>query len=170
MKVSKLLLAAGFAAFAHNAMAAGTITIYYSPTCPHCHHAIDFINNTLKTEYSDLKVEEVNVTEAANRPRFMDAVKTCGLQGGYVPLAVVNEKCFQGFSDGTPADYRAVLGAADAGAPDTAATEEEAAQQLPEEQLPPAPESTKNSAMLYILLGLVAAALAALVFTRKKKK
>ena len=47
---------------------AADITIYYSPTCPHCHHARDFISNTLIYEYPDLRVTTVNVMESANRP------------------------------------------------------------------------------------------------------
>ena len=166
MKVSKLILAAGFAVFATNAMAANTVAVYYSPSCPHCHHALDFINKTLKVEYADLNVEEVNVTEAANRPKFAEAIKKCGVQGGYVPLVVLNDKCFQGFGESSPVDYRAALGAPNA---EPEAVVEEEAAKLPDEQLQPA-KSAKNATMLYILLGLVIAALGILVFTRKKKK
>jgi len=167
MRIPKIILTAGLALFVTNAMASNIVTIYYSPSCPHCHHALDFINQTLKAEYADLKVEEVNVTEAANRPRFADAIKKCGVQGGYVPLVVLNDKCFQGFGEGSPVDYRAALGAADAG--QEAAVEEEAAK-LPDEQIAPESKSANNATMLYILLGLVIVALGILVFTRKKKK
>ncbi|MCL2749099.1 MAG: LPXTG cell wall anchor domain-containing protein [Alphaproteobacteria bacterium] len=168
MKFSKIILtSAGIALFATNAMAARTMTLYYSPSCPHCHHALDFVHKVLEAEYTDLKVEEVNVTEAANRQRFMDAIKACGVQGGYVPLVVIGDKCFQGFGEATPVDYRGALGAADT--QEEAVVEEEAAK-LPDEQLAPAPKSTGNSTMLYILLGLVVAAVGVLVFTKRKKK
>ena len=45
------------------AASAADITIYYSPSCPHCHHARDFISNTLVYEYPELKVTAVNVME-----------------------------------------------------------------------------------------------------------
>jgi len=35
---------------------AADITIYYSPTCPHCHHARAFIDNELVYEYKTIKV------------------------------------------------------------------------------------------------------------------
>ena len=76
MKMSKLLVAVMGAVFIGNANAAD-ITIYYSPTCPHCHHARDFISSALIYEYGDLKVTEVNVMNPDNRPAFADALKKC---------------------------------------------------------------------------------------------
>ena len=32
---------------------AADVTIYYSPSCPHCHHARDFAINTLVYEYPE---------------------------------------------------------------------------------------------------------------------
>ena len=32
---------------------AADITIFYSPSCPHCHHARDFFKNELIYEYDD---------------------------------------------------------------------------------------------------------------------
>ena len=50
------------------AASAADITVYYSPTCPHCHHARDFISNNLVYEYPMIKVTEVNVMDQANLP------------------------------------------------------------------------------------------------------
>ena len=47
MKTLSIISAACGIAFM-GAASAANITIYYSPTCPHCHHARDFINNNLK--------------------------------------------------------------------------------------------------------------------------
>ena len=44
-KISALFALFGLA-FIGTASAAD-ITVYYSPTCPHCHHARDFISNNL---------------------------------------------------------------------------------------------------------------------------
>ena len=73
---------------------AADITIYYSPTCPHCHHAREFVENTLIYEYNDLKVVNVNVMDANNRSEFFDTLKKCGYERGGVPVLVVGEKCF----------------------------------------------------------------------------
>jgi len=108
MKLSKLLFALVCGAFVSGANAAD-ITIYYSPTCPHCHHARDFIENTLIYEYADLKVTTVNVFDANNRPDFMDALKKCGYESGGVPVIVIGEKCFQGYADPMQSDLRSAI-------------------------------------------------------------
>ena len=78
---------------------AADITIYYSPSCPHCHHARDFISNTLVYEYPELKVTAVNVTDAANQGMFADALKKCEFESGGVPVMVIGDKCEQGYAD-----------------------------------------------------------------------
>ena len=88
---------------------AADITIYYSPTCPHCHHARDFISNTLIYEYPDLRVTTVNVMESANRPEFTDALKKCEYESGGVPVLVIGEKCFQGYADSMADDLRTAI-------------------------------------------------------------
>lgn len=81
------------------AASAANITIYYSPTCPHCHHAREFISGTLIYEYPSLTVSEVNVTVAENVPVVNDMFKKCEYESRGVPVIVVGEKCFQGYAD-----------------------------------------------------------------------
>lgn len=81
------------------AASAADITIYHSPSCPHCHHARDFITNTLVYEYPELKVTEVNVTDPANRDMFMATLEKCGFESGGVPVIVIGDKCEQGYAD-----------------------------------------------------------------------
>jgi len=81
------------------AATAADITVFYSPTCPHCHHAREFISNTLVYEYPMIKVTEVNVFEEANLPLFQETLKKCEYTSGGVPVIVVGEKCFQGYAD-----------------------------------------------------------------------
>ena len=57
---------------------AADVTIYYSPSCPHCHHARDFATNTLIYEYPELKITMVDVTNPQNTPLFQEALKKCG--------------------------------------------------------------------------------------------
>ena len=108
MKVSKLVFALIGGAFIGGANAAD-ITIFYSPTCPHCHHARDFIGSTLIYEYDNLKVSEVNVMNIDNRQAFVDALFKCGYQSGGVPVMVIGEKCFQGYADSMQGDLRAAI-------------------------------------------------------------
>lgn len=105
MKTLSILSAICGVAFM-SAASAADITIYYSPTCPHCHHAREFISSTLIYEYPQLKVTEVNVFEDANRPTFESALKKCEYESGGVPVLVIGEKCFQGYADFMQKDLR----------------------------------------------------------------
>lgn len=96
------------AMFGGGAMAAD-ITIYYSPSCPHCHHALDFISNELIYEYPDIHVTRVNVMESDNRNEFFDVVKKCEFKSGGVPVLMIGEKCFQGYGDYMRDDFRAAV-------------------------------------------------------------
>lgn len=88
------------------AASAANITVYYSPTCPHCHHARNFISSTLIYEYPQLTVTEVNVMNGDNYPMFQETLKKCEYQSGGVPVLVVGEKCFQGYADFMQKDLR----------------------------------------------------------------
>ena len=98
MKKSSILSAVLGLAFVGSASAAD-ITVYYSPTCPHCHHAREFINITLIYEYQKLSVTEVNVMDEANLPKFQETLTKCEYDNGGVPVMVIGEKCFQGYAD-----------------------------------------------------------------------
>ena len=98
------------AMFVGSAVAAD-ITIYYSPTCPHCHHAREFISQNLVYEYPELKVTTVNVMESANRPEFTAALEKCKYESGGVPVMVIGEKCFQGYAESMADDVRAAVAA-----------------------------------------------------------
>ena len=85
---------------------AADVTVYYSPSCPHCHHARDFISTDLIYEYPDIKVNVVNVTDKNNLDAFRAALAKCEYESGGVPVLVIGEKCFQGFGDFMRDDFR----------------------------------------------------------------
>lgn len=105
MKALSILSAICGVAFM-GAASAADITVYYSPTCPHCHHAREFISSTLIYEYPQLKVTEVNVMEEANYPLFQETLKKCEYESGGVPVLVIGEKCFQGYADSMQGELR----------------------------------------------------------------
>lgn len=108
MKTSKIAsIIFGCVAMA-NANAAD-IRIFHSPSCPHCRHAREFIENTLIYEYNDLKVTEINVMSSDNRQEFVDAIYKCGYKSGGVPVIIVGEKCFQGYADSMQDTLRAAV-------------------------------------------------------------
>ena len=98
MKKLSLLSAIMGLTFA-GAASAADITVYYSPSCPHCHHAREFISNTLVYEYPELKVTAVNVMDEVNLPMFREALEKCKFESGGVPVLVIGDKCEQGYAD-----------------------------------------------------------------------
>ncbi len=86
--------------------AAADVTLYYSPTCPHCHHAREFLSNTLVYEYPDVKVTYINVMEQTNLKLFKDALKKCDFSDGGIPVLVIGDKCEQGYADFMQDDLR----------------------------------------------------------------
>lgn len=91
------------------AASAADMTIYYSPTCPHCHHARDYTNNTLIYEYPTMTVTLVDVTVPENRALFIDVIKSCEFTSGGVPVIKIGEKCFQGFAESMADDMRSAI-------------------------------------------------------------
>lgn len=105
MKKTSMFVAACGLGFI-GAASAANISVYYSPTCPHCHHARTFIENTLVYEYPNLTVRNINVMDADNRAMFQDALSKCEYESGGVPVIVIGEKCFQGYADFMQQDLR----------------------------------------------------------------
>jgi len=88
---------------------AANITIYHSPSCPHCHHARGFIEQELIYVYDTISVKEVNVMDQANREEFFNVIKKCDYKTGGVPVMVVGEKCFQGYAESMNDEIRAAV-------------------------------------------------------------
>jgi glutaredoxin len=95
-----------FSMFVARSSFAADITIYYAPSCPHCHHAREFISNTLVYEYPELKVTAIDVTIPEHRSLFKSALDKCGLTSGGVPVLVIGEHCEQGYADYMEQDLR----------------------------------------------------------------
>lgn len=96
---SSFILTAVLGATLAGAASAADITIYYSPTCPHCHHAREFIENNLVYEYPSINVTEVNVTLYDSQKSFSNVLKKCEYESGGVPVIVIGDKCFQGYAE-----------------------------------------------------------------------
>ena len=107
--MKKTVLSALFGLCFIGAAPAADMTIYYSPTCPHCHHAKDFTNNNFIYEYPTITVTTVDVTIPEHRSLFMDVLKGCDFSSGGVPVIKIGEKCFQGFGESMADDLRAAI-------------------------------------------------------------
>lgn len=91
------------------AATAADMTVYYSPTCPHCHHMRDYASNNFIYEYPSMKITMVDVTVPENRSLFIDVIKTCEYESGGVPVIKIGDKCFQGFAESMADDMRAAI-------------------------------------------------------------
>jgi len=106
----KTAFLSAIAAFGFIGMAnAADMTIYYSPTCPHCHHAQDYTKNNFIYEYPTMTVTLVDVTVPEHRAMFIDVLKTCDFSSGGVPVIKIGDKCFQGFAESMADDLRAAI-------------------------------------------------------------
>ncbi|MDR1691488.1 MAG: hypothetical protein LBR35_01445 [Rickettsiales bacterium] len=83
------------------------VTIYYNPTCPYCHMALEFFAN----ELPDITLEkiELNGGEGKNHDLFLKALNKCEFEMHGIPLIVIGEKCFQGFNEETANQIKQVL-------------------------------------------------------------
>jgi len=106
---NRLVLGVLFGGLLFGSAMATDLTIYYSPSCPHCHHARDFISTDLIYEYPDIKVTSVNVNDRKNLDEFRTTLEKCEYTSGGVPVIVIGEKCFQGFADSMRDDFRRAL-------------------------------------------------------------
>ena len=97
MKIKSLVFMLALIIAPMYAHASADITLYYSPTCPHCHHARDFISNILIYEYPTLNAKMINLADESTRSEFMSVLKKCNYDKAYVPVIIANDKCFQGF-------------------------------------------------------------------------
>ena len=88
---------------------AADMTIYYSPTCPHCHHVQDYTRNNFIYEYPMIQVTLIDVTVPEHRALFIDVLKACDFSSGGVPVIKIGEKCFQGFGEAMADDLRAAI-------------------------------------------------------------
>lgn len=104
MKKLSLIAALG-CLFMGAAANAADITLYYSPTCGHCHNAREFMADTLVYEYPTLNVTAVNVLDG-HMADFEAALKKCEYTSGGVPVLVIGDKCFQGYGAGLNDELR----------------------------------------------------------------
>ena len=107
--MKKIVLSVLFGLSIIGTSSAADMKIYYSPTCPHCHHAKDFTNNNFIYEYPTITVTTIDVTVPENRALFMEVLKSCDYSSGGVPVIKIGEKCFQGFGETMADELRAAI-------------------------------------------------------------
>jgi glutaredoxin len=104
--IAMVLFVACGACFAKTANASSdinkTVTIFYSPTCPHCHHLMDFVKKDLLKKYPNVRFNMKDTTKNGTKAIWDIFKRSAGLplsQNG-VPQTYVEGELVLGF--GTP--------------------------------------------------------------------
>ncbi|MDR1008812.1 MAG: hypothetical protein LBL52_00995 [Rickettsiales bacterium] len=83
--------AVGGAAASSEQAASNVMTLYYSPTCPHCHKARAFLAK-IEKKYPGVKFEQVNTSTRDGSAQYFAARQSLNIQQEGVPLAVFGGK------------------------------------------------------------------------------
>lgn len=76
--------------------------LFYSPTCPHCHHALEFLDKEITPKYKDLIITKYNASTKVGANYYFHYAKKLGIdEVGPVPLAVFGDKYELGFDEKT---------------------------------------------------------------------
>ena len=86
------------------------ILYFYSPGCPHCAHAKEFLD-ALKTKYGDMiSVKEINVNEnTENKELYEYHFEKSGASVKGVPFMVVNNNYIMGWTNDKEAELESYI-------------------------------------------------------------
>lgn len=75
------------------------LELFYSPSCPHCGHAKEFLSNEFAIRYPDVKIKKYDITKAGSdgleaRKRFKECKEKLGIDRNAVPVAVFGDRDF----------------------------------------------------------------------------
>lgn len=71
--------------------------LFYSPSCPHCHAAIEFLDNKVVPKYPELKITKHNTSTRVGANYYIYYKKKLKFDGNGVPVAVFGDKYEMGF-------------------------------------------------------------------------
>ncbi|MGZ4138412.1 MAG: glutaredoxin family protein [Actinomycetota bacterium] len=90
------------------------LTLFWLEGCPHCAAEKEFLAG-LRADVPSLTVEAYEVRTAEGRQRFLDTADRLGFDASGVPVTVIGDRYWIGFTDSTGAEIRAAVVAAAAG-------------------------------------------------------
>lgn len=74
------------------------VILFYSPTCPHCHHAMEFLDKNVAPKYKNLTITKYNTSTKVGANYYFHYAKKLNMDNaGAVPLAVFGDKYELGF-------------------------------------------------------------------------
>lgn len=72
------------------------MVIFYSPSCPHCHDALKFLDS-IEQKYKNLKITKYNTSKTSGANYYFHYTKKLNLNTSGVPLAVFGDKYELGY-------------------------------------------------------------------------
>ncbi len=95
-----LASASCFLLFAPTVYAAENVDVvmFYGNTCPHCHRAIDYLNQLKSNGYPNLRLHKFEVyADRENIPLFFEYANQYGIEAGAVPTIFIGDESIRGF-------------------------------------------------------------------------
>jgi thiol-disulfide isomerase/thioredoxin len=87
----------------------GTIVLFWSEGCPHCHAEWQFLNQ-LKDEVPELEIVDYELSQSPeNVAHFIETMTARGLEANAVPTTIVGEQVWVGFSDTVASQIRSAV-------------------------------------------------------------
>lgn len=82
-----------------NSVEQNGVYLFYHPSCPHCHKAMEFIDENLKDKYKDTAFYRINITEKRNSQLFKQYGIEYGLEPAKmgVPTIFIGDKYMVGY-------------------------------------------------------------------------
>ena len=74
------------------------VIIFYSPVCPHCHDALEFLDK-ISPNYKDLKITKYNTFTKTGINYYQHYTKKLNIDSNGVPIAIFNDKYELGFGN-----------------------------------------------------------------------
>ena len=91
----------GFFTLSKNAVGGDSkaeMVLFFSPTCPHCHHALEFLEKNVEPKYKDLTITKYNTSTKVGANYYFHYAKKLNFDSaGAVPLAIFKDKYELGF-------------------------------------------------------------------------
>ena len=76
--------------------------LFFSPTCPHCHHALEFLDKEVAPKYKNLVITKHNASTKVGANYYFHYAKKLNIDSaGAVPLAIFGDKYELGFDEQT---------------------------------------------------------------------
>ena len=70
------------------------IILFYSPTCPHCHKALEFLDK-ITPEYKDITITKYNTSTSSGANYYFHYTRKLNINTTAVPLAIFGGKNYE---------------------------------------------------------------------------